>query len=377
MQLYTEPKMHTPNGSDSVWYISYYFTDPISGIKKRYRETGDVNKIRNKRLRQSSLRALRDARSNLLLRGWSPLEGMPSETQNPHQKTYIVDALDKAIAIKKTIQSKSAHQSFINRIETFKRYLFKQGLGYLEAKEIRAVHIIEYLEYRISAKGVTSRTRNNELIDLKAAFNVLLERELIDKNPCLRLKKLPQQTELHEDFTKEELIKIFEYLNSKDRNLGLFIKLIYYSGFRPIEATRIKLSFINLDKKCIQMPIGTLKDKNVLQLKVINDSIIKDLAQLELHKYPDDYFLFSANGKPSKNGTTRDFFTDRFKKLKLALNLSDNKTMYGFKHTFVSLLLEKQVPHIEIMKITGHKTLSSFQVYARRACEEFCVNGRC
>ena len=366
MQRYTEPKMHTPNGENSVWYISYYFTDSITGQKRRYRETGDVNRIKNKRLRKSYLRALKDARANLLLRGWTPTDGMPEYRDSDSEKTYILDALDKAVSVKRLVQSERAHSSFKNRIELFKKYLYRSNLAFLNVKEISRKHISDYLEYRLLDQKVSSRTRNNDLIDLKSAFNVLVEKELIEKNPCLGVKKIPQQTEMHEDFTKEELKRIFDYVNEHDNNLGLFIKLIYYSGLRPIEATRIKLSYINLEKRCIQMPVGSLKDKNSLQLKIINDSIVADLLKLEIDKYPKDYFLFSALGKPSITGTTRDYITDKVKKVKTKLGLPENKTLYGFKHTFVSLLLEKQVPHIEIMKITGHKTLSSFQVYARR-----------
>lgn len=60
----------------------------------------------------------------------------------------------------------------------------------------------------------------------------------------------------------------------------------------------------------------------------------------------------------------------RFKEIKKALNIGQNKTLYGFKHTGNVNLLLNGADLIELMYKNGHTKISQTETYARQLLEQ-------
>ena len=74
--------------------------------------------------------------------------------------------------------------------------------------------------------------------------------------------------------------------------------------------------------------------------------------------------VFGKNGIPGPVNVGENFFRKRFKKVKKLFGLSRKHTLYGFRHTSVSQLLEAGNLWTDVMKLTGHTQMESFQKYA-------------
>ena len=74
---------------------------------------------------------------------------------------------------------------------------------------------------------------------------------------------------------------------------------------------------------------------------------------------------FIADGKPGIKPFGHGFFSKRFYKIRKLAGLSNDYTIYGFKHTRVVHLKIDGATDAEIMALTGHSDYSSFAKYLR------------
>lgn len=349
-----------------TWFVSYYFIDPNTGKYKRFRETGNVNRIHDVKQRKQELNMLLAARKHLLERGYSPFERFDNE--DVLEKVGILkhvagDCIDKVLKHKELHLAKTSFISFKNRINSFKSYLSSRDLLSADVNDITKRHIIEFLDSRTFVDKISGRTRNNLLIDIKSLFSCMIDMELLKDNPAIKIKKVNQTSEKNQYYQKEELNELFEWLELNDPYLLLFCKFIYFTLIRPIELTRLQVKDIDLKNMVVNIPAHkskTRRSQSILIMEVFKDEILK----MNLQEYPPDYYVFSAKKVPHSVPTTRDYFTDKFKNAKLALGLSSNHTMYSLKHTAISNLLMNGAPESDIRKYSRH-TSSAFEAYTK------------
>jgi integrase len=192
----------------------------------------------------------------------------------------------------------------------------------------------------------------------------MIELELVEKNPADHIKKINTTSEKNAVFTESQLDEILEYMKSTNPNLYKFSIFLLYTLSRPKEVVNIKIEHIDLKNRRIYFPAENVKT-NVQQYKPIYDVLYQVIESMNLEKYPKHFKIFSASGIPSEKGTSRDYFTDKFEKVKKHFGLSKNHTMYGFKHTIVTKLMNAGHKHLDVMQLTGHKTIKAFEEYLR------------
>lgn len=364
MKQFTNVNLHTGKLSQR-WYISYKFLNPTTGKLERHREYGGVNRFDSEKSRLEALRHTMFARQRLLESGWSPYKPFNIEKIiSPEEQFTIIESIDKVMENKKLYIKPTSYVSLKNRAENFKKFLKDNNYDHFKADEIKRKHIIAFIDQRVVQNDISNRTRNNYLIDVKSLFSKMIELELATINPCTAIKKVPVLTQKNKAFTNEEMVKINNWLCENDTYLQAFWRFIGYGFMRPIEITRLRIRDIKLDEGIIVLPPEIVKT-NTGQHKLIFDVFRKHLEAMELHKYPDDYFVFSAKLTPNSKPTTRDFFTNRFKKLKDALGFTENHTMYALRHTVISNLMRNGADPLQIKQNTGHKTWGGFDAYIR------------
>lgn len=349
------------------WYIFYYWLNPETRKVVRTREALGINRIHSVKERREALYLLKTSRQKLLDSGWTPNQQFDPETlleKAGLMFTTFEEAVQKVIEQKRIYLKPTSFVPFNSRCAAFLEYLRKNGLERISVKSVTKKHIIGFLDDIVQERQVSMRTRNNILTDIRTMFSTMCDLELIDINPAERIKKMRTESESNQTYTDDEVIRIFEWTNQHDPQLGMFCKFIAYDFIRPVELTRLQIKHIDFENRVIHLPANTTKTGLSATIPMI-DFRLSELEQLNLHQYPKEYYLFSAKGKPDARGTTRDFFTNRFSKLKKALGFGLNHTMYGLKHTFVCHLLKEGVPEGEIRKRTRHKTASAFHAYIK------------
>ncbi len=81
----------------------------------------------------------------------------------------------------------------------------------------------------LSGKTLSSASTNLMLTVLSMAFEYAIDMEFCEDNPCLRLKRIPDDCKKVEAFTRDEQKKIETFIqDSDDRRLfGIFVRLLF------------------------------------------------------------------------------------------------------------------------------------------------------
>jgi len=80
-------------------------------------------------------------------------------------------------------------------------------------------------------------------------MNSLVQRELMDKNPCQNIKELKTVSKAHRYFSPELQAELEAWMLANDRALYRFTRLIYYCFVRPGELIQIRAKDVNLTER--------------------------------------------------------------------------------------------------------------------------------
>jgi len=347
----------TTNTTGKRWYVSYYVTE--NGKKLRKRAYGRVNAEKDLNKRMELLEDLRKEIFNALQFGHD-VDIIPLYAGIP-----IYTATDTMIADKKRYLKKKSIPSIVHHLGKWKAWLLATKNNNKHPANITRADIIRYRDHLIS-KGIGNRTVNNNLREVSSLFNYLIDSDsnIVFRNPCIGLKKLPSRSETHVSYTAEQFQQMVDYLKEKDRKLLFYIKLIAFAYLRTDEARLLQIRHIDVPGRKILLTAAANKN-NTRTYKIIQEIIADEFESRQLNQYPDDYFLFSRGADPGELPVGENYFRKHFKKVKQKFGLSKKHTIYGFRHTSVIQLLEGGTKWHKAMDLTGHERMESFQQYAR------------
>ncbi|MCK6649536.1 MAG: tyrosine-type recombinase/integrase [Bacteroidia bacterium] len=347
-------KLHT---TGNRWYVSYYTKSP-SGENIRNRAYGYVNQEKDLTKRMKLLLELQARVFDSLQNGVSIAE-KPIKSEATIYKSTQAMINEKQLYLKKT-----AHTSVKNKLQPWKKWMLESGVATKHPSQISKVDILNFRNW-LMLRNISNRSINNTMDEVKALFSFLESNyELVVRNPCKNIDHLPSRSETHVAYTNDEVLKIAEYLKDRDPVLLFYIKLVSYTFLRTKEAKMLKIGDIDTKQWRIMLTAGNNKTSRRVW-KLIPRVMQSDFEKMKLDQLPKHYYLFGKKGYPGTENVGVNFFSKRYKKVKRHFGLSDLHTIYGFRHTFVSQLLNSGKRWDEVMKVTGHTTMSSFEKYAR------------
>ena len=379
-QKYKEPKIIKAKRG---WFIALYYEYPDKpGKYKRFEISGGVNYIKDLKKREKELQALRKDLISVLKQGFDPFY---SEQEEIYENTIakkelelksthwtLTEGFDQYISICKekqlTSESIKKYQSNINVI-----------LNWAKSKEIQHKALIEFTENDIldflktvsEEKKWSARSYNNYIDFLSNVFFTMekMEKRVNGSNVNYNIdfdvfNKKADRSEKNKAFigrvaeiVKEKLVEYPELNN--------YIQWIYFSCMRPSEIRDLTIKQIDINNR--QIYIEAESGKTGSRIVPISDELYGLIQRLELSKFPHHYYVFGykSNGAGSKQ-VSKKYFSELFRKnIRIPLNLSENYTAYGWKHTRVIDLLNAGFTDYEVMSLTGHKGFESFEKYKR------------
>ncbi len=366
---YTDPKIYHGGKNYDLskrWYVYYSFLNAETGKMEKQPPIYDkINRrFKTKKERLAALKLLRKVVAKLLKRGYVP--NMMAE--QVEEKLYSAEtALDYALSVKKAMLAETSYRDYENRLKAFKFFLNKKELLHSSIEYTTKKYVVEFLDSVLKKSSI--RNRNNTRIILSSLFTVLEDNEMIDRNFVRNIKPLKDKPERNKTYSMAEVQKIYEYIEAKDAQLLLFIKFVSYNFLRPIEVCRLQVKDINLKDRLL-----VVKAKNkAVKTKIIPRIIYDELVKLDLSN--PNAFLFTSQGIAETEVAPtdrRDYFTKKYSRVKKALGLGRDFTVYSFRHTFITKLfreLRKKYSYTEacdiLRLITGHSTLKALQQYLR------------
>ncbi|MFA6981278.1 MAG: tyrosine-type recombinase/integrase [Ignavibacteriaceae bacterium] len=243
----------------------------------------------------------------------------------------------------------------------------------LQVKQITKTELREYLE-RISTLKPKSVKR--KVATIKAMFNYLEFEDTIDINPMRKIRiKIQEAKRLPRVMDIREIGKIFKCAYSAHtetntvnshpfmetlRNI-VVVELLFITGARVSEISNLKMENIDLTTGSVSIKGKGNKERFIQICNHETLKILKEYYKVFTNKINGSggFFLINRLGGKLSDQSIRQIV----KNLSGKANIQKNITPHVFRHTFATLLLEKDVDIKYIQTLLGHSSIMTTQIY--------------
>ncbi len=245
----------------------------------------------------------------------------------------------------------------IHTISSYLRYN-KKFLEYIkkDPKSINKDHIKSFLSYLLSDKHLSARTLNLVRAALLFFYNEIMGIGITNiKTPKIE-KSLPTV------LTKKEVRALFNA--AKNFKSRLILKLLYSSGLRVSELTKLKYEDINLDENSGTVRQGKGKKDRMF---ILSHEIIEDLKIFQKKQEKTKGYIFINNkNQPISTRNIQKIIKNYAKKA----DINKNVTPHKLRHSFATHLLEAGTDIRMIQELLGHSNLQTTQIYTHVSREQ-------
>jgi integrase/recombinase XerD len=287
--------------------------------------------------------------------------------------TTLIPAINDFLShcrIEKNLNSKTikAYQTDLEQL-----IKFLKNKGYSE--ELAMITKIELRAF-IDSLGVHKpKTIKRKIASARALFNYFEFEDIILANPFRKMRisiKEPRQlpsvmniTEVSNIYNavykeKEKLKDIESYAYAEALRNVTVIELLFTTGARVSEIANLTSNAINLESGTINIQ-GKGDKERIIQ--VCNKESISMLQQyFDLHKpsiEKEGYFLINRLQKKLSDQSIRNMVKATAK----TAGITRRITPHVFRHSFATLLLERDVDIKYIQAMLGHSSISTTQIY--------------
>lgn len=358
--MYTVPKLVSYEDLSKTWYVYFRYNGKV--VKK----TGEINRIHDYDTRLAAGKDLATFWRKKLYDGWSPpLFKIPKSSS-----MTLGVALD--FAMDKKVISPKTRQDYSGTVKYVKSAVEKLGMNDLTIAETKRVHVKKILEQVKKDRKWTEKAYNKHLGYLQGILSELIQWDLIEHNPAHKIKPYRVlKTVANRPPTIEELELIKAHVPKADVNFWDIPTIIYHTGIRPEETTKLQIKMVDRESRTIKMPAGITKDKED-RIVVINDPLWKILEpRLD---FPGDYYLFGsfapARGYkrnftffvPGPNKLRKDTPTKRWQQL-VKKDLGINVNLYSMKKLGANAKIEAGMSIRTLKEIYGHSSEVTTEIY--------------
>ena len=183
-------------------------------------------------------------------------------------------------------------------------------------------------------------------------FNLAVREELTEKNPCWKIKMLPENNARDRILSTEELDLLLQHL---PRHAALIVLFAYWTGMRTGGFFNLTWNKVDLKEKAIKLEAVDTKtsEPRVIFLDSQMLGILKEAGKVRGFGHNQ---VFTYKGQPI--ASIKTCFRRACRKAGI-----DNLRFHDLRHTFNTNMRKAGVAPSVIMKMTGHKTAAMFNRY--------------
>lgn len=219
-----------------------------------------------------------------------------------------------------------------------------------DIKTIKPSDIETYIRY-LKSTGVKNSTINRELAGLKRAFNIMIQDDLINYNPCCKVKMLEADGRRYRYLTREEWERLKAELSPTALQI---VTVALLTGFRSGNVLKLKWEQIDLNLRTIELLKTENKGKKYIKMS-ISDSLYNLLLTLE----PKRSGYVFINPKTEKPYTT---IKTAFKAAVRRAGLEDLR-FHDLRRTVGTWLLTSGVDIRTVQSILAHSDVRTTERY--------------
>lgn len=269
--------------------------------------------------------------------------------------------------------SKLNNRSYKSRVGRVKKFVALWGNKQL--KDISAMDIEKYKKVRkedivrpekvidgvkLPAKYVTNTTVNRDIEILRKMFNLAIENEWLNKNPCKYVKKLRVDNKIERYLTPEEEIRLLNACKGRYSYLKPIIIFALNTGMRKGE-------ILNLTWKCVDFQnnkIILLETKNGKKREVPINSVLLSLLEKMKENQCCEYVF--------ANPETKTKYSDLKRAFNNVCKISGVKNFrfHDLRHTAATRMVGSGVSITIAKEILGHSDIHTTMRYAHAITEQ-------
>jgi integrase len=229
--------------------------------------------------------------------------------------------------------------------------------GPMLVKDIKPAMVEKYQSQRLQEPTRYGNPRstanvNRTIAVLKRMFNLAVREELADKNPCWKIKMLPENNARDRIFSVDEMELLMKDLPP---HAAQIVHFAYLTGMRAGKIFNLTWDKVDLPQKLVRLGAVDTKTSEP-RVVFLCDQAYVILQQVGKVRSLDHNRVFTYRGKPLKK--IKKAFTSACRRAGIA-----NFRVHDLPHTFNTNMRKTGVDQSVIMKLTGHKTPSMFQRY--------------
>lgn len=354
---YTVPQYH--NGKSS--FISYYVLS-IDG-QKAIRIRNKLNYIKNAKHRKKYAEDLIESILAKLESGWSPLID-----EKEQQSKTLEDAVNLYYSIKEREYEigeirKDTIRSIKSTCKIFLQWASSSNLSSVYLLRFSTENAVAFMDYVFLKRKVSAKTYNNYLVGVSTIFNWFIAQSMIRDNPfrLLKSKKVKKKSQ-KVPLTQQERKKLKELLTEENKPFLLVCLLMYHSGIRRTEMTKLCIEDIDFRHKVIRIESENAK-MNRFRYASLPNEVVHFMLELNLHEFPAHYYIVGLNWCPSEIQMYPGKLTKEFAKYRTLLKFHPKTTLYSLRKSGGLAKAENGLSVQAIKDYFGHTSLSSAVTY--------------
>lgn len=362
---FTYPKAHY----GKKIYVDFYAFDPATDKMIRFKRHFDS--IKKKTEREKAIAHYIGLISDKLRQGWNP-----NYESGNKGLTTIEQLFDRYETTLSQYSRQKTQRDYRSRLNGLREYIRTQKFPPKYAYQINAAFCMDFLDWLVSYREVSARTRNNYRTWMYSLCDWLHLRGFIEKNPIPDIPMLREDVKKRKALSADQLKLVEKHLQETDRWFLFAVMFEYYTFIRPNELSHLKIGDISLKDRCIYVGAAFSKNRHDGTC-ALNPTLIKMMLDLGIFKYPSKFYLFGKGFKPSDKKAHPNQFNRTWKLMREKLKMNNDLQFYSLKDSGIRdlanekgiVIARDQARHTDIS--TTNKYLSGRDRKGPEAAKDF------